>query len=87
MNKKNDLLVKKVEGTISEPETRELTELSDELENMMFARNIPTDSYYDEYVSAMHQIFHDRPQVRLSTDDIAERNAKAKEILEELLNR
>ena len=87
MNKKNDLLVKKVEGTISDPETRELTELSDELENMMFARNIPTDSYYDEYVAAMHQIFHDRPQVRLSTDDIAERNAKAKEILEELLNR
>ena len=60
-------------------------ELTNSLENMSFARNIPTDSYYDEYVAAMHKIYSERPKVTLTAEDIAERNAKAEEILRGLL--
>ena len=87
MDTKNDLLVKKAEGTISEPEKHELKTLSEELENMSFARNIPTDQYYDEFVAAMHKIYRERPQVQLTAEDIAERNAKAEEILRGLLDK
>lgn len=87
MDAKNDLLVKKTEGTLSEPEKHKLKALSDELENMTFARNIPTDQYYDEYVAAMHKIYRDRPKTTLSAEDIKERNAKAEEILQRLLEK
>ncbi len=87
MDAKNDLLVKKTEGTISEREKHKLRTLIEELENMSFARNIPTDQYYDEFVAAMHKIYRERPQVQLTAEDIAERNAKAEEILRGLLER
>ena len=87
MDTKNDLLVKKTEGTISEREKHKLRTLIEELENMSFARNIPTDQYYDEFVAAMHKIYRERPQVQLTAEDIAERNAKAEEILRGLLER
>ena len=87
MDKKHDLLVKKKEGTITEEENKKLLELADALENMTFARNIPTDSYYDEYVAAMHKIYKERSEVTLTAEDIAERNAKAEEILRGLLEK
>lgn len=87
MDKKHDLLVKKREGTISADETQTLLELTNDLENMAFARNIPTDSYYDEYVAAMHKIYKERSKVTLTAEDIAERNAKAEEILRGLLEK
>ena len=87
MDKKHTLLVKKKDGTITNEEMQELLELTIDLENMSFARNIPTDSYYDEYVAAMHKIYSERPQTRLTADDIAERNAKAEEILRGLLEK
>ena len=87
MDTKNDLLVKKAEGSLSDPEKHELKALSEELENMTFARNIPTDQYYDEFVAAMHKIYRERPQVQLTAEDIAERNAKAEEILRGLLDK
>lgn len=87
MDKRHDLLVKKKYGTISEDEARSLLDLTEYLENMMFARNIPTDGYYDEYVAAIHNIYRDRKKVRLTSDDIAERNAKAEEILKGLLEK
>ena len=87
MDTKNDLLVKKAEGTISEPEKHKLKTLSEDLENMSFARNIPTDQYYDEFVAAMHKIYRERPQAHLTAEDIAERNAKAEEILQGLLKK
>ena len=62
-------------------------ELTNDLENMSFTRNIPTDNYYDEYVAAMHKIYSERPKVNLTAEDIAERNAKAEEILKGLLRR
>lgn len=86
-DRKHDLMIKKAERTLTEPERQELSELGDELENMAFARNIPTDSYYDEYVAAMHKIYRERPQSSLTAEDIAERNAKAKEILRGLLDK
>lgn len=85
MDKKHALLVKKKYDTINEEETQKLIELTIELENMSFARNIPTDSYYDEYVAAMHKIYSERPKTKLTADDIEERNAKAEEILRGLL--
>ena len=87
MDKKHDLLVKKKAGTITEDETHSLLELTNYLENMAFARNIPTDSYYDEYVAAMHKIYSERPKVALTAEDIVERNAKAEEILRGLLEK
>ena len=68
-------------GTQIKPESMK------DLENMAFARNIPTDSYYDEYVAAMHRIYSERPKASLTAEDIAERNAKAEEILRGLLNK
>lgn len=87
MDKRNDLLVKRKDGTITEDESQALIELTNDLENMAFARNIPTDSYYDEYVAAMHRIYSERPKASLTAEDIAERNAKAEEILRGLLNK
>ena len=87
MDKKHSLLVKKKDGTITDEEKETLLELTVDLENMVFARNIPTDSYYDEYVAAMHKIYSERPEVSLTAEDIAERNAKAEEILRGLLNK
>lgn len=87
MDKKHSLLVKKKEGTITEAEMQTLLELTIDLENMSFARNIPTDSYYDEYVAAMHKIYSERPKAKLTAEDIAERNSKAEEILRGLLGK
>ena len=87
MDKKHNLIVKKKEGNITENEIALLMELTSDLENMTFARNIPTDSYYDEYVAAMHKIYSERPKTYLTAADIAERNAKAEEILRELLGK
>ena len=87
MDKKHALLVKKRYGTITDEEMQKLLELTIDLENMSFARNIPTDSYYDEYVAAMHRIYSDRPKADLTAEDIAERNAKAEEILRGLLGK
>ncbi len=87
MDKKHTLLVKKKDGTITNEEMQELLELTIDLENMSFARNIPTESYYDEYVAAMHKIYSERPKVTLTAEDIAERNVKAEEILRGLLGK
>lgn len=87
MDEKHRLLVKKADGTITDDEMQKLLELTSNLENMSFARNIPTDSYYDEYVAAMHRIYSERPKVDLTAADIVERNAKAEEILRGLLGK
>ena len=87
MNQKHNLLIKRKDGTITPEETRTLLDLTTDLENLSFARNIPTDSYYDEYVAAMHKIYSERPKAKLTAEDIAERNAKAEEILRGLLGK
>ncbi len=85
VNRKCDLLVKKHDGELSEPEEHELKILSNKLEDMTFSRNIPTIPYFDEFVVAMHKIYRNRSQVKLSPKEIDERNAKAEEILRELM--
>lgn len=87
MNQKHNLLIKRTDGTITPEETKTLLDLTIELENLSFTRNIPTDSYYDEYVAAMHKIYSERPKTTLTAEDIAERNAKAEEILRGLLKK
>lgn len=88
MLSKQSLLIKKIDGTITETEKDDLQKLSEELENMAFARNIPTDSYYDEYVAAMHRIYKEKTTSKvLTAADIAERNDKAEDILRGLLPR
>lgn len=87
MDEKHQLLVKKNDGTITDDEMDKLLELTNNLENMSFTRNIPTDNYYDEYVAAMHKIYSNRNPINLTAKDIAERNAKAEEILKGLLEK
>ena len=84
---KRDLLVKKVEGTITDPERKQLDRLTEEIEDMTFTRNLPTDNLYDEYVAAIHRIYKNRPKIPLTAKDIEERNAKVEEILRELMNK
>lgn len=85
MEYKYSLLLKKKNGTITNIETEKLKLVTNELENMIFARNIPTDIYYDEYVAAMHKIYNECINAPLIASDISERNRKAEEILRGLL--
>ena len=85
MKLKYDLLVKKKDGTLTDSEKEDLKLITSELESMIFARNIPTDIYYDEYVAAMHKIYNETQNTPLTAGDITERNKKAEEILRGLL--
>ena len=85
MKLKYDLLVKKKDGTLTDLEKEDLKLITTELESMIFARNIPTDIYYDEYVAAMHKIYSETQSTPLTAGDITERNNKAEEILRGLL--
>lgn len=85
MKQKYVLLVKKSKGTLTDTESETLKVITNELENMIFARNIPTDIYYDDYVAALHQIYNERTNIQLSPEDIINRNMKAEEILRGLL--
>lgn len=87
LDKKHDLFIKDKSGEITDSEATELKELTEELENMTFSRNIPTDIYYDEYVAAMHKIYSARPVVKLTKEDIEERNAMAEKILRDILEK
>lgn len=85
LDKKRDLLIKRKEGTITPEEKEELHRLSDEIDDLAFTRNIPTDNYYDDFVAAMHQFYRKRPHVTLSPEEIRQRNEKTREIVEDLL--
>lgn len=87
MDRKYDLMVKSKESDyqLNDKEKQELEKLTEDLEDMTFSRNIPTDIYYDEYVAAMHKIYRDKTSGKLSKEEIEERNAKAEEILRGLL--
>ena len=88
MDEKHDLLVERKEkGKLTKAKEKRLEDLTDELENMTFSRNIPTDRYYEEFVSTMHKIYKGRPKATLTKEEIAERNAKAEEILQEILEK
>ena len=88
MDEKHDLLVERKEkGKLIKAKEKRLEDLTDELENMTFSRNIPTDRYYEEFVSTMHKIYKGRPKATLTKEEIAERNAKAEEILQEILEK
>ena len=87
MEEKQDLLVKEKDGELTGKEKARLKELSDKLDTLTFTRNIPTDSYYDEYVAAMHKVYRNRPKVVLTAEDIAERNARAEKIVKGLLEK
>lgn len=88
VNEKHNLLVERKEkGKLTEAKEKRLDELTEELENMTFSRNMPTDKYYDDFVLAMHKIYGKEINVKLTKEEIAERNAKAEEILREILKR
>lgn len=88
MDEKHDLLVERKEkGKLTKTQERRLDSLTEELEDMTFSRNIPTDSYYEEFVATMHKIYKKRPKVTLTKAEIAARNAKAEEILQEILEK
>lgn len=87
MDKKHDLMIKDKNQSITPKEKKELEMLTEEIENMTFSRNIPTDIYYDEYVAAMHRIYRTRPVAKLTKKDINERNAMAEKILRDILKK
>lgn len=84
LHEKYDLVVKKQEQRLDENEAARLKALTEELESMIFARNMPTDEYYDEFVAAMHKIYRDNRAENLTAEAIEERNTKAEEILREI---
>ena len=87
MDKKHDLLVKRKENGLTEKEKDDLKNLSEDLENMTFSRSLPTDSYYEDFVTAMHKIYREKSKIKLTKGEVAERNAKAAEIVRRLLNK
>ena len=86
LEEKRNLMVKRKEGTITEDEMLQLLRLTDELEQMDFSRNIPTDNYFDDFVVAMHEAYQGRPRAALTQEEIAERNQRAREIAERLID-
>ena len=88
MDEKYDLLVERKEkGELTKAREKRLDDLTEELEDMTFSRNIPTDNYYNDYVAAMHKIYREKTQIKLTKEEIAERNATAKKILQEILEK
>lgn len=86
LEEKRNLMVKRKEGTITEEEMLQLLRLTDELEQMDFSRNIPTDNYFDDFVVAMHEAYQGRPRAALTQEEIVERNQRAREIAERLID-
>jgi hypothetical protein len=86
LEEKRNLLVKRKRDSLSHDEQLRLRYLSETLENMAFARNIPTDNYYDDFVAAVHEIYRDRPIISLSPEQIEERNSTLREIAKGLID-
>lgn len=87
LDEKRDLLVKRQEGTISPEEQEKLHSLTEEIEDLTFSRNIPTDDLYDEFVVAMHKLQQENPISELTQEQIQERNRKAHEIIKGLMEK
>ena len=87
LDEKRDLLVKRQEGTISSEEQKRLQLLTEEIENLTFSRNIPTDDLYDEFVVAMHKLQQKNPISELTPEQIRDRNRKAHEIIKGLMEK
>lgn len=85
LEEKRNLLVKRKSDHLSHGEQLRLRYLSETLENMAFARNIPTDNYYDDFVAAVHEIYKNRPMVDLSPEQIEEKNKILREIAKGLI--
>ena len=87
LDEKRELLVKRHEGTISPEEQEKLHSLTEEIEDLTFSRNIPTDDLYDEFVVAMHKLQQENPISELTQEQIQERNRKAHEIIKGLMEK
>lgn len=85
LEEKRELMVKRKRGELTSGERQRLLELTEELENMAFSRNIPTDNYYDDFVAAIHDIYRTRPMVNFSPEEIEEKNRVLREIAEDLI--
>lgn len=86
LEEKRNLLVKRKSSRLSHGEQLRLRYLSETLENMAFARNIPTDNYYDDFVAAVHEVYKNRPMVDLSPEQIEEKNRIIREIAKGLID-
>ena len=87
LDDKRALMVKRKEGTLTEDERKRLRVLTEELENMPFFRSIPADNYYDDFVAAVHELYQNRPKVRLTSEEIEERNRMVREIVKGLIDK
>lgn len=86
LEEKRNLLVKRKAGYLSHDEQLRLRYLTEILENMAFARNIPTDNYYDDFVAAVHEIYRNHTAVNLSLEEIEEKNRILREIAKGLID-
>lgn len=86
LEEKRNLLVKRKSDRLSHDEQLRLRYLSETLENMAFARNVPTDNYYDDFAAAVYEIYRNRPMISLSPEQIEERNSTLREIAKGLID-
>ena len=87
VDEKRDLMIKRRDNTITDSEKVKLNELTENIENLYFARNIPTNNFFDEFVMAMHEVYKNREKVKLSREEIEDRNKISVEIMERLMKK
>ena len=87
VDEKRDLMIKRRDNTITDSEKVKLNELTEYIENLYFARNIPTNNFFDEFVMAMHEVYKNREKVELNKEEIAQRNNISAEIMERLMKK
>ena len=80
-------MIKRRDNTITDSEKVKLNELTENIENLYFARNIPTNNFFDEFVMAMHEVYKNREKVKLSREEIEDRNKISVEIMERLMKK
>ena len=85
MPRKHELLVKRYETILSVAEQEELNKLEEEIEGLVGCDACPHDPLGQAYQSAMHAIYKEAMNKKLTPEEIAERNKTSKKVLEEVL--
>jgi len=85
MPRKHELLVKRYETILSVAEQEELNRLEEEIESLVGCDVCPHDPLGQAYQSAMHAIYKESLNKKLTPEEIEERNKTSKKVLEEVL--
>lgn len=89
MPRKHDLLVKRKEQGLTREESAEYERLENEIEETLMGGGYgsPHDWVWESYQVAMHNLYKKAQSRKLTPEEIAERNANAERILQEVLAR